>query len=213
MTDSKSDITPIRILAADDHELMRAGLVAIINMQPDLEVIAEAADGEEAGKLFEEHRPDITLTDLKMPKMEGLGLIKHIRGIDKQAKIIVLTTFDGDEDIYRSLKAGAKGYLMKDTPRGQLIDAIRAVHKNEQFISSHIAQILSSSLDREHLTPRELEILALIAEGFANKQIGSRLGITEGTVKTHVNSIMQKLRVGGRTEAVVSAARRGFIRL
>jgi two-component system NarL family response regulator len=213
MSDSKSDDTPIRILAADDHELMRAGLVAIINMQPDMKVVAEAANGEEACELFNQCRPDITLTDLKMPKMEGLGLIKHVRGIDKHAKIIVLTTFDGDEDIYRSLKAGAKGYLMKDTPRGQLIDAIRAVQKNEQFISSHIAQILSSSLDREHLTPRELEILGLIAEGFANKQIGSRLGITEGTVKTHVNSIMQKLRVGGRTEAVVSAARRGFIRL
>lgn len=203
----------IKVLVADDHELMRAGLVAIIDMQPDMEVVGEASDGEKACQLFHELEPDVVLTDLKMPKLEGLGVILRLREETPECKIIVLTTFDGDEDIYRCLKAGAKGYLMKDTPRAQLLDAIRAVDSDEQFISSHIAQILSSSLDRERLTPRELDILTRIAEGLANKQIGAKLGITEGTVKTHVNSIMQKLGASGRTEAVVTAAKRGFIRL
>jgi two-component system, NarL family, response regulator len=203
----------ITILIADDHEVVREGLVAMINRQPGMQVVAQASDGAQATALWREHRPDITLVDLRMPELDGVGVITQIRTVNPRARVIILTTFDGDEDIYRGMRAGARAYLLKDAPREELLGCIRAVHAGETFVPPGVAAKLAAQVSSERLTLREREILELMGEGASNKVIARRLGISEGTVKTHVKSVLQKLEVASRTEAVSHAARRGLIQL
>jgi two-component system NarL family response regulator len=204
---------PIRVLIADDHGVVREGLVAMIGRQEEMVVVAQAANGAEAVDLWRSHRPDITLLDLRMPVLDGVGAIGQIRAEDPKARILILTTYDGDEDIYRGMRAGAKAYLLKDTPREELLQCIRAVYHGESYIPPAVAAKLASQVSGERLTTREVEILTLMARGSSNKAIGRELGISEGTVKTHVKSILQKLDATSRTEAVSIAAKRGLVRL
>jgi two-component system NarL family response regulator len=176
-------------------------------------VVAEASNGREAVDLWKEHRPDVTLLDLRMPELDGVGAIKEIRELDGDAHIVVLTTFDGDEDIYRAIKAGAKAYLLKDTAREALMECIRKVHAGETCIPATLAAKLAERVSGEALSAREIEVLQRIAAGKSNKEIGAELFISEGTVKTHVKSIFSKLDVVSRTEAVATATRRGLIQL
>ena len=204
---------PIRILIADDHTVVRDGLVAIIKQQEDMEVVAEIGDGRQAVEQWKQHRPDVTLMDLQMPALDGVNAIYQIRAADSNARIILLTTFDGDEDIYRGLRAGAKSYLLKDVRREELFLCIREVHAGGTFVPPAIAAKLAERLPAEELTPRELEVLRLLATGKPNKLIGADLAITEVTVKSHVQSVFRKLNVLSRTEAIAVANRRGLLRL
>jgi len=208
-----SALSKIRILIADDHLVVREGLVAIVNRQSDMAVVGEASNGQEALKQWREHRPDITLMDLRMPEMSGVDSIDAIRREDEKALIIILTTYDSDEDVYRGMRAGAKAYLLKDTHREELLNCIRAVYAGKTVVSPGIASKLASRLREEELTPRELEILTLVAQGLSNKLIARALDITEGTVKTHVKNLLEKLDATSRTEALAVAARRGLITL
>ena len=203
----------ICILIADDHSVVREGLVSLVKRKSDMTVVAEESNGREAVDLWKEHRPDVTLLDLRMPELDGVGAIKEIREFDDGAHIIVLTTFDGDEDIYRAIKAGAKGYLLKDTAREALMESIRRVHAGETCIPPALAAKLADRVSGEALSAREIEVLQRIAAGKSNKEIGAELFISEGTVKTHVKSIFSKLDVVSRTEAVATATRRGLIQL
>ena len=203
----------ISILIADDHEVVREGLVAMINRQPGMHVVAQAGDGAQAAELWNQHRPDITLVDLRMPALDGVGVITQVRAINPRARVIILTTFDGDEDIYRGMRAGARAYLLKDAPRDELLGCIRAVHAGETFVPPLVAAKLAAQVSSERLTGREREILQQMGAGASNKAIARQLGISEGTVKTHVKSVLQKLEVASRTEAVSLAARRGLIQL
>jgi len=203
----------IRILIADDHSVVREGLVSLVKRKSDMTVVAEASNGREAVDLWKENRPDVTLLDLRMPELDGVGAIKEIRELDESAHIVVLTTFDGDEHIYRAIKAGAKGYLLKDTAREALMDCIRRVHGGETCIPPALAAKLADRVSGEALSTREVEVLQRIAAGKSNKEIGAELFISEGTVKTHVKSIFSKLDVVSRTEAVATATRRGLIQL
>lgn len=202
----------IRVLIADDHSLVRHGLAAIINMEEDTAVVGEASDGEEAVALWRELRPDVVLMDLRMPKVEGVEAIKRIRAEDPQAGIIVLTTFDHDEDIYAGLRAGAKAYLLKDVEPDELFRCIRAVHSGEAYLQSKVAVRLAQRVHDESLTGREEQILKLLAEGKSNRAIGQALFITESTVKSHLKSLFAKLDVTSRAEAVALAARRGLVK-
>jgi DNA-binding NarL/FixJ family response regulator len=201
----------IRILIADDHHVVRQGLVALLKTIDGLEVVAEAADGWQAIDKFEEHRPDVTLMDLRMPKIGGVEAVTHIRSKYPQARIIVLTTFDGDEDIYRAIQAGAKGYLLKGMFGEELVDAIRAVHAGKTRIPSVIAERLADRMGGPALTNREMDVLKGIVAGQSNKEIGSHLSISEATVKTHINSILGKLGVTDRTQAATTALQRGIV--
>src|SRR5436190_1643077 len=203
----------IRILIADDHSVVREGLVSLVKRKSDMTVVAEASNGREAVDLWKEQRPDVALLDLRMPELDGVGAIKEIREFDDGAHIIVLTTFDGDDDIYRAIKAGAKGYLLKDTAREALMESIRRVHAGETCIPPALAAKLAERVSGEALSAREIEVLQRIAAGKSNKEIGAELFISEGTVKTHVKSIFSKLDVVSRTEAVATATRRGLIQL
>jgi two-component system NarL family response regulator len=203
----------IRILVADDHSVVREGLVSLVKRKADMVVVAEASNGREAVDLWKEHRPDVVLLDLRMPELDGVGAIKEIRELDPNAHIVVLTTFDGDEDIYRAIKSGAKGYLLKDTAREALMECIRKVHSGETCIPPGLAAKLAERVSGEALSAREIEVLQRIAAGKSNKEIGAELFISEGTVKTHVKSIFGKLDVVSRTEAVATATRRGLIQL
>jgi len=204
---------PITILTADDHPLIRDGLAAVLRAESGLQVVAEAANGEEAIEAYERLRPDIVLMDLRMPVMDGLAATRAILAEDSDARIIVLTTYDGDEDIHRALAAGARGYLLKDMMRTELLNVIRAVHRGQRGIPGPVAARLAEHTPRIGLTPRELEVLDLVARGLTNAQVAERIGRTEGTVKVHLKNILQKLDVKDRTEAVTTALRRGFIRL
>jgi len=203
----------IRILIADDHTVVRDGLVAIVKQEPDMEVVAETGDGRQAVELWKKHRPDVTLMDLRMPGLDGVNAIYAIRAADPSARIVVLTTFDGDEDIYRGMRAGAKSYLLKDVRREELFQCIRDVHAGRAFLPPAIAAKLAERLPAEELTPREVEVLRLLAEGKPNKLIGADLAITEVTVKSHVQSLFRKLNVLSRTEAIAVANRRGLLRV
>jgi DNA-binding NarL/FixJ family response regulator len=205
----KSD--PIRILIADDHNVLRDGLAAIIRQEIDLDVVGEVGDGRQAVELWKKQRPDVTLMDLRMPGIDGVNAIYEIRAVDPGARIIVLTTFDGDEDIYRGLRAGAKSYLLKDVRREELFQCIREVHAGRTFVPPAIAAKLAERLPGDELSPRELEVLRLLAEGKPNKLIGVALSITEVTVKSHVQSLFKKLNVLSRTEAIAVANRRGLL--
>lgn len=201
----------IRILIAEDHTVVRDGLVAIVKQEKDMEVVAETGDGQQAVELWKGHRPDVTLMDLRMPSLDGVNAIYEIRAADPDARIIVLTTFDGDEDIYRGMRAGAKSYLLKDVRRDELFQCIREVHAGRTFMPSVIACKLAERINAEVLTPRELEVLRLVAEGKPNKLIGADLAIAEVTVKSHVQSVFRKLNVLSRTEAIAVATRRGLL--
>jgi two-component system NarL family response regulator len=203
----------IRVLIADDHSVVREGLVSLIGRRADMAVVGEASNGREAVDLCKKHRPDVTLLDLRMPELDGVGAIKEIRTEDENARIIVLTTFDGDEDIYRAIQAGSKGYLLKDAPREALMDCIRRVHGGETCIPFHLAAKLAQRVSGESLSQREIDVLKLMAKGKSNKEIGSALFISEGTVKSHVKGIFAKMDVISRTEAVANATRRGLIQL
>jgi DNA-binding NarL/FixJ family response regulator len=202
----------IRVLIADDHSLVRHGLAAIINMEEDTQVVGEAGDGEEAIALWRELRPDVVLMDLRMPGVEGVEAIKRIRAEDPHAGIIVLTTFDHDEDIYAGLRAGAQAYLLKDVEPEELFRCIRAVHSGEAYLQSKVAVRLAQRVHDESLTGREEQILKLLAEGKSNRAIGQALFITESTVKSHLKSLFAKLDVTSRAEAVALAARRGLVK-
>jgi DNA-binding NarL/FixJ family response regulator len=208
---SKPDV--IRVLLAEDHVVVRNGLAAIINQEKDLEVVAEAGEGGEAVELWKKHRPDITLMDLRMPGLSGANAIYEIHEMNPEVRIIVLTTFDGDEDIYRAIRAGAKAYLLKDVKREELFHCIREVHAGRTVIPPAIAAKLAGHQSVEQLTPRELEVLKLLAEGKSNKLVASALSIGEVTVKSHVRAIFGKLNVLSRTEAIAAASRSGLIRL
>lgn len=203
----------IRILIADDHLVVRSGLVSIVESQDDMLVVGEAANGLEAVIKFRELSPDVVLMDLRMPEIDGVSAIKTIKGDYPNSRIIVLTTYDGDEDIFRALKAGAIAYLLKDAGRGDLLAAIRAVHAGQKFIQPSVAQKLAERVYGNDLTSREQEILEGILEGCANKEIAAKLNITEGTVKNHINSILAKLNVTDRTQAALTALKRGLVRL
>lgn len=201
----------IRILLSEDHTVVRDGLAAIIRQESDLDVVAEAGDGRQAVDLWKERRPDVTLMDLRMPVLDGVNAIYEIRAADPNARIIVLTTYDGDEDIYRGLRAGAKSYLLKDVRREELFQCIREVHAGKTFIPPAIAAKLAERLPGDELSPRELEVLRLLAEGKPNKLIGAAMSIAEVTVKSHVQSLFKKLNVLSRTEAIAVANRRGLL--
>jgi len=203
----------IRVLIAEDHTVVRDGLVAIIKQEPDMDVVAETGDGREAADLWKKHRPDITLMDLRMPGLDGVSAIYQIRAADPNARIIVLTTYDGDEDIYRGMRAGAKSYMLKDVRREELFKCIREVHAGRTFLPPAVAAKLAERLPAEELTPRELKVLQLLGAGKTNKVIGADLVISEVTVKSHVQSLFRKLNVLSRTEAIAVANRRGLLHM
>ena len=204
---------PIRILTADDHHLIRTGVSSFLATQPGLEVVAEAANGEEALEKYREVRPDVVLMDLNMPVMDGLAATRAILDEFPDARVVVLTTYEGDEDIHRALDAGALGYLVKDMMAHEVVKTIQLVTSGYRGIPPVIASKLAEHTPRVPLTPRETEVIALIATGRTNAEIAQRIGRTEETVKVHVKNILQKLDVRDRTEAVTVALRRGFIRL
>ncbi len=203
----------IRIMVADDHAIVRDGIISIVAGEKDLQLVAQAPDGVKAVELVKKLLPDILLLDLRMPGRDGLEVIAEIQSLHLPTRVIVLTTFESEQDIHQALKAGARGYLLKDTPRPELLDAIRRVHGGETCIPPRISQKLVEKMNRPELTEREGEILRLIAEGDSNKAIGDKLGITEGTVKTHVKGLLKKLHVPGRTAAVREAVHQGLIHL
>ena len=205
--------TPIRIMVIDDQAVVRQGFVALINTVSDMVVVAEGTNGQQAIELYRRHRPDVTLMDLRMPEMGGVEAIIAIRKEFPDARLIILTTFDGDEDIYRSLQAGAQGYLLKDMFFEELEDAIRKVHAGSRRIPAHVAARLAERMGSSDLTGRETEVLKQIVAGNSNKAIASRLNISEATVKSHINSILSKLGVSDRTQAATTALQRGLVHL
>jgi DNA-binding NarL/FixJ family response regulator len=203
----------IQVLVADDHVTVREGLAAMIGRQPDMTVVGEAANGREAVEQWRKHRPDVTLLDLRMPLLDGVGAIDEIRQQDASARIIMLTTYDTDGDISKAIKAGAKGYLLKDAQREELLEAIRKVHAGETCIPPALVAKLAAAMSNQALTGRELDVLKLLARGKSNKEIGTNLYVSETTVKSHLRSIFTKLNVLSRTEAITEANRRGLVQL
>jgi DNA-binding NarL/FixJ family response regulator len=204
---------PIRILVAEDHLVARVGVTTIVNMQPDMTVVAEATNGTQAVELYRQHRPDIALLDLRMPGMSGIEAATAIRKEFPAARMIALTTYGGDEDIRRTLAAGVQAYLTKDVLHDELLKAIRAVHAGQTYLPAGVAAALAAQMPRPDLSARELQVLELIVRGLANKQIAYSLSIAEHTVKNHVKSILSKLAVQDRTQAATVAIQRGIIHL
>ena len=203
----------IRVLVVEDHHVVRQGLVALLKVAGGIDVVGEAADGVEAITQFRKHQPNITLIDLRLPRMSGVDVIQRVRMETPQARFIVLTTYDGDEDIYRALQAGAKAYLLKGMTSDELITTIRTVHAGKSHIPPSIAQKLAERMSTEELTPRESDVLEQIVHGKSNKEIAAELDISEATVKTHINSLLGKLGVTDRTQAATAAIRRGIVPL
>jgi DNA-binding NarL/FixJ family response regulator len=204
---------PIRVLVVEDHHVVRQGLVALLSVADGLEVVGQAADGVEAITQFRKHQPAITLIDLRLPRLSGVEVIERIRMESPGARFIVLTTYDGDEDIYRALQAGARSYLLKGMTSEELIAAIRTVHAGRQHIPAAVAQRLAERVGTEELTQREFDVLEQIVHGKSNKEIAAELLISEATVKTHINSLLSKLGVSDRTQAATAAIQRGIIPL
>jgi two-component system, NarL family, response regulator len=203
----------IRILSVDDHELVRKGIAAILATENDLVLVAQASEGREAVKLFRVHRPDVTLMDLRLPDSNGIDVTREIRREFPDARVIALTSYDGDQDIYRALEAGIRGYLLKEMVHTEIIRAIRVVHAGKRFIPGQVTEQLSGFFPEVALTRREIEVLSLVARGFGNKEVGDVLGTAPGTVKAHVQSILGKLGAKDRTHAVTIALKRGIIHL
>jgi DNA-binding NarL/FixJ family response regulator len=203
----------IRVAIVDDHSVVRFGLATIISLQPDMVVAGEAGSGEEACALCAERPIDVVLMDLRLPGLSGVEAIRRIRKSHPDMRFIVLTTYDGDEDIYRALEAGAKAYLLKAMPHAEVTDAIRKVHAGSRVIPRIVSKTLAERPPQSELSPRELQVLTLIAQGLSNKEIGGELAISEATVKWHVNIILSRLDVRDRTEAVVAALQRGIMHL
>jgi DNA-binding NarL/FixJ family response regulator len=208
-----SDKPPIRVFAVDDHPLLRQGIAAIINSQPDMTLVAEASTGGEAIKRYREIRPDVTLMDLRLPDVSGIEAMIAICTEFSTARIILLTTFDGDVEIQRALEAGARAYMLKSMPPDDLVDVIRQVHAGKKRVPPEVAAHLAEHYSDESLTPRELEVLSHIAGGNRNRDIAERLFISEETVKVHIKHIMEKLGASDRTQAIAIAVRRGIIQL
>ncbi|HYO82894.1 MAG TPA: response regulator transcription factor [Bryobacteraceae bacterium] len=203
----------IRVLSVDDHALVREGIAALLSGQPDIELVAEAASGSEAIEHFRRYRPDVTLMDLQMPDMSGVDAIIAIRSEDPDARVVVLTTYGGDVQVVRALKAGARGYLLKGVPRKELLDTIRAIHLGQKRLTPDIAAEIAEHATDDGLTPREIEVLRLVAAGYANKTIAAQLSLAEDTVKGYLKSILAKLSARDRTHAVTIALKRGAITL
>ncbi|MBB4099962.1 response regulator [Sphingomonas kyeonggiensis] len=207
------DIVPIRVLVVDDHAALRDGIAAIVSNEPDITIAGEAANGEEAIAAYRTLRPDIMLLDLQMPVLGGLEVIKALREEFAGARIVVLTTYEGDVQALRALKAGASGYLLKTSLRKELLEAIRVVHKGRRYVLAEVAQEIAVHAAEDPLTMREVEVLGMVADGNANKVIARRLSLSEDTVKAHLRAIYSKLDVNDRTQAVTVALRRGIIAL
>jgi two-component system NarL family response regulator len=203
----------IRVLLADDHPIVGKGLALLLEREPNITVVGQAYNGREAIALYQQYQPDVTLMDLRMPEINGVEAIAAIRAEFPQAKIIVLTTYDGDEDIYRGLQAGAKGYLLKGAKFDELLTAIRTVHLNQTYIPPQVGAKLAQRMTMPELSDRELEVLRLMAQGKNNPQIGAELNIAESTVRFHINNILSKLGVSDRTQAVITAVNRGIVSL
>ena len=203
----------IRIMVVDDHPVVREGFVTMIGTEPDMSLVAEARSGEEAQRLFRQHLPDVTLMDLRMPGLNGVDTIRAIRREFPRSRFIVLTTYDGDEDIYRALEAGAQAYLLKDMLCDEILGAIRAVHAGQRRIPAAVGTRLAERMSGLELSGREQQVLELVAKGKSNKEIATDLDITEATVKGHLTNILSKLGVSDRTQAVIAALRRGLVHL
>jgi len=203
----------VRLMVVDDHPVVRKGLVEMLRADSRLEVVAQASGGHEALEQFKQLRPDVVLMDMRMPDMGGVEAIEAIRACDPEAKVIIVTAVDGEEDIYRGLRAGAKGYILKDAPDQELIRAVLMTTEGRRYLAQSVAAKLADHLDSNQLSDREMEILNMMSTGLSNKGIARQAGITEGTVKFHVNSILSKLDCASRTEAVSLALKRGLIRL
>jgi DNA-binding NarL/FixJ family response regulator len=208
-----SDQTMIRVVLVDDHPVVRFGLGAIIGLQPDMVVVGEVGSGEEACSISSRCAADVVLMDLRLPGMSGVEAIRAIRKIHPRLRFIVLTTYEGDEDIHRALEAGAQGYLLKGMPHSDLVNAIRAVHSGLKFIPTMVSKSLEERPPNSELSSRELEVLELIVKGRSNKEIGEALSISEATVKWHVSIILSRLNVADRTQATVAALQRGIVHL
>ncbi len=208
---SKQSNKPIRILIVDDHPVVCSGLTSMLNAQSGLDIVGSAASGEEALAIVKRDKPDLLLLDLRMPGMDGIGVLQGLKRIDNPPRVIMLTSFEKDEDIYRAVRAGAQGYLLKDTTESEMITAITVVHSGNRYIPRHIAARLADRMMRADLTARELQILEHLSNGSTNKEVAEELHISDNTVRHHVNSIMEKLQVSDRTEAVATAIRSGVL--
>jgi DNA-binding NarL/FixJ family response regulator len=203
----------IRVLCVDDHPVVRKGIAALLASEPDTVLVGEAANGKEAVDLFRRLRPDVTLMDLRMPQLDGIAAVRQIRAEFPDARIIALTSYDGDQDIYQALEAGVRGYLLKETVHAEMIRAIHTVYSGKRLVPPEVAEKLSEYFPQIALTPREVEVLSFVAQGLANKDIAERLGTASGTVKMHVQKILEKLGAADRTHAVTIAIRRGILHL
>ncbi len=209
-----SDETPkIRVLCVDDHPLVRKGIASILENEADIELVGEAEDGEQAVAMFNQFRPDVTLMDLRMPKLDGIEAVKRIRKDFPQANIIALTSFDGDQEIYRAIDAGVRGYLLKEMVHTEVLRAIRTVHGGKRLMPAEVLERMSEPFGHAALTPREVEVLSLVSKGMSNKEIAEHLGTAVGTIKMHVQNILEKLRAEDRAHAVSIAIQRGIFQL
>jgi DNA-binding NarL/FixJ family response regulator len=211
--EAETQSEPIRVLCVDDHPVVRKGIAALLAGEPDTVLVGEAANGKEAVDLFRRLRPDVTLMDLRMPQLDGITAVRQIRAEFPDARIIALTSYDGDQDIYQALEAGVRGYLLKETVHAEMIRAIHTVYSGKRLVPPEVAEKLSEFFPQIALTPREVEVLSFVAQGLANKDIAERLGTASGTVKMHVQRILEKLGAADRTHAVTIAIRRGILHL
>jgi DNA-binding NarL/FixJ family response regulator len=211
--ETESPVAPIRVLCVDDHPIVRKGITSLLAEAPDTLLVGEASNGEEAIESFRRLRPDVTLMDLRMPRLDGIAAIRQIRHEFPDARIIALTSYDGDQDIYQALEAGVRGYLLKEMVHTEVVRAIRTVHAGKRLVPPEVAERLSEYFPQIALTPREVEVLSFVAQGLANKDIAERLGTASGTIKMHVQNILEKLGASDRTHAVMIAIRRGILHL